>query len=118
MINWKDLTEIEQIQKIVADSEHFPQMIFKHSTRCSISSTAKTRLERNWSYEEGSGPVPWYVDVIDSRPISNEIAGFFGIDHESPQVLLIDNGNCYYNNSHLGISFKEIVEQVSSLEEK
>ena len=97
-----------QLEKLKTASNTRPQVIFKHSTRCSISSVAKSRLEK----AEQPGNVDfYYLDLLSFRPISIKIAQDFGVQHESPQILLIRNGECIYNESHLGISMKDIAGQ-------
>lgn len=110
-MNWIQLTEEAQLSDIKNLSNSKPQVIFKHSTRCSISSMAKSRLER------GSAPADvdfYYLDLIKHRNISQKIADVFDVSHESPQVLLIKNSECVYDESHSGISMDEIAEQAAA----
>lgn len=110
-MNWKDLTEESQLSEIKEASKLRPQVIFKHSTRCSISAVAKSRLER------GTPPSNvdfYFLDLIRNRPVSNKIAEEFSVYHESPQVLLIKNGECVYDESHSGISMADIEDQVAT----
>jgi bacillithiol system protein YtxJ len=107
-MNWILLTSEIQLQQIIEHSFSKPQIIFKHSTRCSISSMAKNRLERNYQ------PVNidfYFLDLITHRSLSQKIAEVFNTAHESPQILLIKNGVCVYYESHTGISMDEIVEK-------
>ena len=106
-MNWIPLQEESQIDKIVADSKDAPQVIFKHSTRCSTSSMVKNRLDKN---EAPDGINFYYLDLIKYRNISNKIVKDFGIDHESPQALIIRNGKCVYNEDHSAITFDELEE--------
>lgn len=103
MINWYKLTSEEQFQALVEESKDTPVLIFKHSTACSVSSTAKGRLERQWEEMKDASVKAYYLDLLAFRPISNLIARQFNVRHESPQVLLIQNGECIYNASHLAI---------------
>ncbi len=107
MINWTPLTSTDQLDEIIDLSAEVPCLILKHSTRCSISTVAKHRLEKNWDFEEKEVQA-YYLDLINYRDISNQIAGTFGIDHQSPQVLLIKKGNCVYDESHFGIKVSQI----------
>ena len=109
-MNWNTLTDPAQLDVIIQDSETQPVLIFKHSTTCSISATAKNRLERQWSATDEEIKT-YYLDLLANRAISNQIAERFGVRHESPQVLLIRNGACVYNSSHLGISAAAIQGQ-------
>src|SRR5688572_22477697 len=86
---WHPLTQIEQLQEIIDKSAHTPQVIYKHSTRCSISLVVKNRLEK----ENAPEAVDFYfLDLLAHRPISNAIAERFKVYHESPQVLVIKKG--------------------------
>jgi bacillithiol system protein YtxJ len=108
-MDWIPLTHETQVEEIKKLSVNKPQLIFKHSTRCSVSSIAKSRLERNITPE---GVDFYYLDLIAHKNISNKIAEDFSVYHESPQVLLIKNGECIFDESHTGISMDEIIEQL------
>ena len=110
-MNWTNISDIAELETIKEKSFSQPQVIFKHSTRCSISSMAKSRLERSKSPEEGIQF--YYLDLIAYRNISNGIAQAFDVEHASPQVLVIKNGECVYDESHSGIDMDEIVEQAT-----
>ena len=107
-MNWIDLTDESQLETIKALSNQQPVVIFKHSTRCSISSMAKNRLDRSTAPDS---ILFYYLDLLRFRPLSNKIAETFQVHHESPQVLLIRNGECIYDESHGGIDMTEITEQ-------
>ena len=110
-MNWRKLTDINQLQDIknLSQEQHINAvLLFKHSTRCSISSMALNRLETKWADDE---QIPtYYLDLLNHRDISNEIANMFSIEHASPQVLLIKNGICIYHKSHNGINASEILK--------
>lgn len=107
---WHKLSDISQLQDIkdLSKEQHISAvLLFKHSTRCSISSMALNRLESKWNDDE---QIPaYYLDLLNHRDISNEIADLFSVEHASPQVLLIKNGVCVYHNSHNGINAAEIL---------
>lgn len=107
-MNWINLSTAEQIEDIKKASFEKPQVIFKHSTTCSISKMSKSRLDRE---ETPEGIDFHYLDLLTYRPVSNLVAEVFDVHHESPQVLLIKNGECVYDESHNGITMDEIVEQ-------
>ena len=109
-MNWTKLTNDAQLADIKQESAHQPVLIFKHSTTCSISAMALSRMERNWS--DQLGVKPYYLDLHANRPISNTIVREFGVEHESPQVLLIRNGECVYDASHMAISFAGLQQAV------
>ena len=108
-MNWIPLTEEQQLAQITEQSKQQPVVIFKHSTRCSISSMAKSRLDREQAPE---GTAFYYLDLIKYRSLSNKIATDFHVHHESPQILIIKNGECTYDESHNGISMEDIAQQV------
>ena len=109
-MNWKEFTNEEGLDAIKKRSAEKPQVIFKHSTRCSISSMAKGRLERS---TEPEGIDFNYLDLIAHRNIYAKISEMFSVEHESPQILIIKNGECVYDESHNAISMDEIVEAVA-----
>ena len=109
-MNWREFTTEEALEEIKTRSAEKPQVIFKHSTRCSISSMAKSRLERAVAPE---GIEFNYLDLIAHRNVSAKIADVFDVEHASPQVLIIKDGNCIYDESHNAINMDEIVEAVA-----
>jgi len=106
-MNWIELLDENQLETIKEESAAQPVVIFKHSTRCNISSMAKSRLERS---EAPQNVIFYQLDLIRYRNISNKIADVFGVHHESPQVLLIKNGECVYDESHGSITMDELAE--------
>jgi bacillithiol system protein YtxJ len=110
-MDWKILNDTAQLEEIKKKSFEKTQVIFKHSTRCSISSVAKSRLEKAQAPENIDF---YYLDLISYRNISNEVAEKFDVFHESPQVLMIRNGECVYDESHMSISMNEIAEQAAA----
>jgi len=110
MINWIELKDQEQIERIFEESKKQPVLIFKHSTRCSISRTALDRLERNWKSEIKS----YYLDLLSYRNISNQVAEYFSVEHESPQVLIVKDGKPAYVSSHLAINATDINAAIST----
>ena len=107
-MNWINLTEEQQLTVIKEQSKTQPVVIFKHSTRCSISAMAKSRLERG---KAPDGVTFYYLDLIKYRPISGRVAEEFKVHHESPQVLIVKNGECVYDESHNGIDMQDIASQ-------
>jgi bacillithiol system protein YtxJ len=109
-MNWIPLTNLEQLNGIV-DAEGY-SVIFKHSTRCSVSMMAKKRFEHDWDAIPESTSV-YFLDLISNREVSNAIAQKFSVHHESPQLLLIKNGECIYETSHGEISAEDLAEQIA-----
>jgi bacillithiol system protein YtxJ len=111
-MNWKKLEHIEQLVDIDVQSHTHPVIIFKHSTRCSISSAALDRIERAWNEDEMKETEVYYLDLIAHRTTSNAIADHYEIEHESPQLLMIKKGECIYHESHMGINYSDLKAQV------
>lgn len=109
-MNWINLQTEEQLNDIIKKSKGTPQVIFKHSTRCSISSMAKNRLDKK---ENPDGFDFYYLDLIKFRGISNKIASDFKVTHQSPQIIIIRDGLSIYDESHSGISMDEILSHAS-----
>ena len=110
-MNWILLTDEQQLNEIKKQSFNSPQVIFKHSTRCATSSMAKNRLERSQAPEG----LPFYLlDLIKFRTISTKIAQEYHVHHESPQVLVIADGECIYDESHSGIDMSDIVNNAKA----
>jgi bacillithiol system protein YtxJ len=109
-INWIELTDLGQLNEIMELSHQQPVAIFKHSTRCSISRMALKQFENEFDLE---GTVtPYFLDLINHRDISNEIATHFDVYHQSPQLLLIKDGKSIYDASHSDIDAVELKGRV------
>ena len=93
-IDWKKLEALQQLEEVDKISQQSPVVIFKHSTRCSISATAIDRLERKWEVSNHPDVSAFYLDVIQHRELSQSVADRYGITHESPQMLVIQDGKC------------------------
>lgn len=111
-MEWLSLNDFNQLETIKKDSFQHPVLIFKHSTRCSVSHVAKSRLERA---ETPAGIDFYFLDLLAHRALSNEVAATFSVYHESPQVLLIRRGECIYDESHSSIDMTDILEQATQV---
>lgn len=109
-INWNELTDLAQLDEIIAVSNEKPVAIFKHSTRCSVSRMALKQFENEFNSSDKI--TPYFLDLIAHRDISNEIATRFGVYHQSPQLILIKNGKAIYNVSHSDIDAEELGRKV------
>jgi bacillithiol system protein YtxJ len=109
-INWNELTDLGQLNEIIAISNEKPVAIFKHSTRCSVSRMALKQFENE--FNSSDKVTPYFLDLIAHRDISNEIANRFGVTHQSPQLILIKEGKAIYNVSHSDIDAEELGKKV------
>lgn len=110
-MQWTKITDITQIAEIKQQSGY--SLIFKHSTRCSVSSMAKRRFEMDWEAIPAETTL-YFLDLISYRDISAQIAETFQVHHESPQMLLIKDGECILDTSHGDISAEEVAELINS----
>lgn len=109
-INWIALTDLGQLNEIIDLSHEQPVAIFKHSTRCSISRMALKQFENEFDLE--GSVTPYFLDLLNHRDISNEIATRFDVYHQSPQLLLIKEGKAVYDVSHSDIDALELKGRV------
>lgn len=110
-MEWKNITDLNQISDIKSTAGY--SLIFKHSTRCSVSMMAKKRFELDWDIIP-TGTNLYFLDLISHRTISAEIAETFQVHHESPQILLIKDGSCVLDASHSDISADEVAEVINN----
>ncbi len=109
---WKTLETNEQLEEIKKLSFEKAVVIFKHSTRCSISRMAWNQFQKRFNISDDK-MVLYYLDLIEYRSISNAIADDFEVQHQSPQILVIKDGVSVFNASHENIDAKVLEEFVS-----
>ena len=105
-VTWNQLTDLGELNEIITISEEKPVVIFKHSTRCSISRMALKQFENQYDAQENI--VPYFFFLLKHRDISNEIAIQFNVQHQSPQILVIKDGKSVYNASHSDIDADDL----------
>lgn len=109
MMEWKNIIDLNQVSDIKSAEGY--SLIFKHSTRCSVSSMVKRRFELDWDIIPAETNL-FFLDLISYRGLSAEIAETFAVEHESPQVLLIKDGECIMDASHGDISADEVAGMI------
>ncbi|GAA5225043.1 bacillithiol system redox-active protein YtxJ [Membranihabitans marinus] len=115
MKNIKELQSTEDLDLLIERSKEKPQIIFKHSTSCSISAFVKNRVYKQLKSDSQDLDFN-YLDLIQYRNISNLIADRFQVIHESPQIIVVSKGQSIYNASHLDISMDAlpvVLEKIS-----
>lgn len=105
--HWAELSSLEQLDMIIEKSNDLKVGILKDSTRCGISRMVSNNLQREWNIQPGS-LLFYYLDLLKYREISTAIADISGVRHESPQVIIFDNGEVVYHASHHAISVEAI----------
>ena len=96
---WKDLTSVRQLDEILEASKNEKVLVFKHSTRCGISTSVKSKLERKLP----EGVIAYYLDLLNYRDISNAIADKYKVVHQSPQLIVLEDGQVKDHASHYDI---------------
>jgi bacillithiol system protein YtxJ len=101
------LDKMEQFDEIDEISKTKPVVLFKHSTRCSISRMVLKQFDAEFNYPEEK--IDWYLlDLLNHRDLSNEIASRYNVVHQSPQIVVIRNGKAVFNESHDSISAEDL----------
>ena len=108
-MNWIDLTTAAQIENLTTTSAKTPAIIFKHSNKCNTSHMAKYNLEADWDFEATEVDT-YLLDLFAQPKLAKLVADKFMVHHQSPQILLIRNGECTYDADHLDISVAELRE--------
>jgi len=111
---WSNLTEEKQIAEIMDLSSSIPVYIFKHSTTCGISAQAKENVELSFRNTDKSF-LFYYLDLLKFRTVSNEVASTLNVHHQSPQLILIHDGQVIFTTSHHKIKATIIEESLSLL---
>ena len=111
-INWIPLTAVSTLDEIDQKSKTQPILIFKHSTRCSISSMTLNRFEN--ACEDSPSFDLYFLDLIANRAVSNEVAIHYGVEHQSPQAILVVDGKAVYDASHTAIDYHELTKRTKT----
>lgn len=114
-LNWINLIDPAQVESVFATSQNKPALIFKHSTRCSISAKALAGFEKDWKMNDDACDL-YFLDLLTFRSVSNKVAERSGVAHQSPQVIIFHKGKAVYSSSHQAISAKEIRKFILKLD--
>ena len=110
-MNWKHLTSIDDLDSAIISSENRTVVLFKHSTRCSISRMALKMFESDW--DESLAEVDaHYLDLLEHRDISAAIAEKLGVIHQSPQMIVLQAGQAVHHANHSSIDAADVKKLV------
>ena len=112
-IAWSVLENETDLEVAIKHSYSQPIAIFKHSIRCGISSMVKYNLERAWDIDP-TEVKPYYLDLINYRSVSNLIAEKLGVPHQSPQIILLKDGEVLHHTSHQAISASKVKDALAA----
>lgn len=94
--------------EIISESHEHPVVIFKHSDTCPISAKAHQKV----LVAESVITAPIYKIIVQNGPeLKIQIADDVSIHHESPQVIILRNGEAVYHASHYAINSEEIIKK-------
>ena len=110
ILPWQELTTTNQLDKIEKKSNDKVQVLFKHSTRCGISRSVLNRFVND--YDLALDIDLYYLDLLNYRDVSNEIAHKFQVIHQSPQLLILKNGRVVHHASHHEIFAETINDEI------
>ena len=113
-LTWHQLKDLNQMSEIEKQSFEKPVIIFKHSTRCSISRMALKQFEGHYAIPEEEADA-YFLDLLSYRNISDDISRRFGVMHQSPQIVVVKDGKCVFTASHGDINAEEIKDKIESL---
>ena len=111
VLPWIFLTDIGQLDEIKKASFSKPQILFKHSTRCGISSMVMNKFVKNYDIDTELVNL-YYLDLLSYRSVSDEVGYMFGVIHQSPQLIIVKNGEVVKHSSHYDINSNEIIDFV------
>lgn len=104
---WKNIESEEDLEHAIQESFSVTVVVFKHSTRCFISKTVLRNFEKE-VMDSDKNISYYFLDLLAHRNLSDKIAENFGVEHQSPQLLVIENGKVVKNASHQHISLNLI----------
>ncbi|MGO4500894.1 bacillithiol system redox-active protein YtxJ [Paenibacillus sp. 2RAB27] len=108
MSAWKELTTLTEWQEVLDRSSEKPAVVLKHSTTCPVSASALDEYEQYLAGTHNEAVDYFLVKVIESRPVSNQIAEDLGIKHASPQILYFKDKESIWNTSHWSVTNKHM----------
>jgi len=100
------LTDKETLDRLLLDSREHPVVLFKHSNTCGISSAAYREMEQLDNVN--------LLEIQSARELSKEIESITGVEHESPQVIVLKDGKAVWNASHYGVKAVAVADAVEA----
>jgi len=110
-MNWNRIESAADLEDAIARSQQHPVLLFKHSTRCSISAMALHSVEKDWN-DASEKITPYFLDLLAHRDLSNLIEQKTGVLHQSPQAIVMKNGEVVYQASHNGIRVSNMLKSI------
>jgi bacillithiol system protein YtxJ len=112
-IQWEPLESVDQLDNVIKNSTLKPKVIFKHSTRCGISRMVLRQFEND--FKKNDDEVTFYfLDLLNYREVSADVASKLNVVHQSPQVIILYNKEILHTESHQGIDIKKVQQIVTN----
>jgi len=110
-----EIVSTEGLHACLDTSRQTPIFLFKHSTRCPVSTAAHDRVSRYVAEAPENAPGVHMIRVVESRPVSDEAALLLSVRHESPQIILVKEGKAVWSASHYEITPEAMAEAAKQL---
>lgn len=107
-MNYIEITTAEQWEAAYDKTTERPLVVFKHSTTCPVSANAYKEFNDYLNGKPRQDVDYMLVKVIESRPISLQIADDTGIKHESPQIMFLDKKAKVWSATHWAVTKEHI----------
>ncbi len=107
---WEEVTSTSQLEEILNGTGCF--LFFKHSKRCGISIMALNNFENKW--DKNLKCDLYFIDLLKHRDVSNLLAEKTNVQHQSPQVIVLNKNEVIYHASHGDISPNQIKNLISN----
>lgn len=109
--DWYQIASMDELNEAEKESHKRAIAIFKHSVTCGVSAHAKHRMENGFDLDPESCRL-YYLDLLSNRDISDEIARRYDVRHQSPQMIIIQNGKAVFDTSHHAVSLDTLKENI------
>ena len=103
-----EIDDVESLDRFIFEAGETPAIVFKHSNTCGVSA----RVYREIS--QVTRPVG-IVIVQHARDVSDEIARRFGIQHETPQAIIVCGARVLWSASHYAVKAHAVEEALESV---
>ena len=112
----RPLRQLDDLHRLLAESESRPVLLFKHSYTCGVSMEALEELVAHLNDRVAKSFLPHYamVTVQTHRAVSNAIAQQLGVRHETPQALLVKNGRVVWSASHFRVTAAAVDDAIKT----
>jgi bacillithiol system protein YtxJ len=110
---WHQIASMDDLDEAELESHNRTIAIFKHSVSCGASAHAKHRMEDGFDLDPERCRL-YYLDLLSYRDISTEIARRYDVQHQSPQMIVIQNGKPVFDASHHAVSLDTLKENIPS----